>query len=358
MMKKVLLASAVTLAVSAHAQSDVKLSTPTLYGKIHKHMGYVDQDDKGRKSFSGVRDVDNSETRLGVKGKMDVSEVNASYALEVGLNSSNTSDSSKGRIRMRLAEIVLNSKFGKVTVGQTLTPSAKKTRSLDPLSYSVLSLVHSDQPDIITGSRKVGKGGLGSVDRSRVDLLAYTTPELAGITYTISTDKNNKMSNDSTDTEYGVTSYEHVLDFNHAFEDVKFNLFVGYITTSAADEKSDTDLFYGTKVGFKGFEFGFGMTNSEVEAGGNKQEIDKMIGSLAYTFGKNTVAFTYQTAQDEDQGAASDEEITQLALGYKYAVNSYLNLHTTVGTYKYEDNKTAANKNDATLAFFGAELKF
>lgn len=357
-MKKVLLIGASAFAVSAYAQTDIKLAAPTLYGKIHKHMGYVDQDDKGRKTFSGVRDVDNSETRLGVKGKMDISEINASYALEVGLNSSNTSDSSKGRIRMRLAEIIFNSKFGKVTVGQTLTPMAKKSRSLDPLVYSVLSLVHSDQPDIITGSRKVGKGGLGSIDRSRVDLLAYTTPEFAGITYTISTDKNNKMSNDPTDAEYGVTSYEHVLDFNQSWDELKLNVFVGYQTTSDAAEESNTDLLYGTKIGFKDFEFGFGMTNSEVEAGGSKQKIDKMIGSLAYNFGKNMVAFTYQTAQDDDKIGASDDEITQLALGYKYAVNSNLNLHTTAGTYEYKDNGTATNNNDANLVFFGAELKF
>lgn len=357
-MKKVLLIGASAFAVSAYAQTDVKLTTPTLYGKIHKHMGYIDQDDKGRKSFSGVRDVDNSETRLGVKGKMDISEVNASYALEVGLNSSNTSDSSKGRIRMRLAEIIFNSKFGKVTVGQTLTPMAKKSRSLDPLIYTVLGLVHTDQTDMIAGARKVGKGGLGSIDRSRVDLIAYTTPAFAGITYTVSTDKNNKMSNDSTDADYGSTSYEHVLDFNHSWDELKLNVFAGYLTTADAGQKSDTALLYGTKIGFKAFEFGFGMTNSEVESGGSKQEIDQMIGSLAYSFGKNEIAFTYQTAQDDNKIAASDDEITQLALGYKYAVTSNLNLHTTVGTYEYKDKKTAANNNDATLAFFGAELKF
>lgn len=358
MMKKVLLTSAIAFAVNAHAQTDLKMSTPTVYGKIHKQIGYIDQDDKGRKSFTGVRDVDNSETRLGVKGKLDVSEVSANYALEAGLNSANTSDSSKGRIRMRLAEIVFNSKFGKVTVGQTLTPMSKKARSLDPLVYSAFALVHSDQTDMITGARKVGKGGLGSIDRSRIDLLAYTTPEFAGITYTISTDKNNKMSNDSTSGEYGVTSYEHILDFNHAWDELKLNLFAGYLTTSDAAQKSDTALLYGTKIGFNDFELSFGMTNSEIEAGGNKQKIDKMIGSLAYTFGKNTVAFTYQTAQDENNISGSDDEITQLALGHKYAVNSYLNLHATVGTYEYKDNVTAANKNDATLALLGVELKF
>lgn len=351
-MKKVMIAGLAVASSAALAQSTVKMDAPTVYGKINKSMSYTNQDVKSRKSFSNVRDVDNSETRLGVKGNMDADLFKASYALEVGLNSSNDSDTTKGRIRMRLAEVKFDSKFGTVAVGQTYTPISKKALTLDPLSNTIFGTAHSDQRALVANSQVFGKGGLGTIYRARLDLISYTTPSFAGITYSISTDRDNKMSNNPASASYGATAYEHMLDFNHKFGETSLNAFVAYQTTSNADEKDNTDLFYGVKVGFMNFDVAFSMTNSEVETA-TKQKIDKMIGSLAYKMNAHKVAFTYQTA--EDDGANPKIEVSQYALGYKYAVNSNLELRATAGMYNVEQT---GNNNDSTIVALGTEFKF
>ena len=357
-MKKVLVIGAAVLSASVYADVDMKLSAPTVYGKINKAMSYSNQDVKSRKSFSNVRDVDNSESRLGVKGTMEADMLKASYNLELGLNSSNDSDTTLGRIRMRMAEIKFESKFGTVAVGQTYTPMSKKALTLDPLSNTLLGIAHSDQKVIFANTKTFGKGGLGAIYRARADLISYTTPSFAGITYTVATDKENKMSNSPSAAAYGRTAYEHLLDFNHKMNDWTLNAFAAYQMTGDASVKSDTDLFYGVKVGLQGFDVAFSMTNSEIESGGQKRQIDKMIGAVSYKMNAHKVAFTYQTAEDDNKIAATKDEVAQFALGYKYAFNSNLEFRATAGMYNYDNKTTTANKNDSSIFALGTEFKF
>ncbi len=351
-MKKVIIAGLAVASTAAFAQSTVKMDAPTVYGKINKEMTYADQDVKSRKSFSGVRDVDNSETRLGVKGNVEADMVKASYALEVGLNSSNDSDTSKGRIRMRLAEVKFDSKLGTITVGQTYTPISKKVLTLDPLSNTIFGIAHADQRALFANTQIFGKGGLGAVYRARLDLISYTTPSFAGLTYSFSSDRDNKMSNDPANASYGNTSYEHMVDFNHKFGNVSLNAFVAYQTTADAAQKDNTDLVYGAKVGFMNFDVAFSMSNSETETA-TKVKIDKMIGAVSYTMNAHKVAFTYQTAEDD---SAPKTEVAQYALGYKYALTSNIELRAAVGMYNVE--KAGSNDNDSTVASLGTEFKF
>lgn len=356
-MKKVLLTSAAVLAVPALVNAEMTMSAPTIYGKINKSFAYTDQDVKTRKSTTGVRDVDNSETRLGAKGEVAVSEsIKAKYALEIGFNSSTTGssdESSKGRIRMRLAEGTFMTKFGSVTFGQTYAPSAAKALTLDPLSNTIFGVANADQTAIIGNAKSVGKKGLGAVYRSRVDLLSYTTPVFGGLTYTISSDKSNKMANDSTNAEYGPETFEHMVDFNHTMGDMKLNVFVNYQTTSSQATKDDTVLFYGAKLSMNAFDFAVSMTSEEVEANNVKTEVERMIGALTYKMNAHKVAFTYQTAEQK-----KSNETTQMALGYKYALDKNIELRGLVGTYEFKDKVTSTNKNDATIFGLGTEIKF
>lgn len=361
-MKKVLLTSAAVLAVPALVNAEMTMSAPTIYGKINKSFAYTDQDVKTRKSTTGVRDVDNSETRLGVKGEVAVSEsIKAKYALEIGFNSSKTTqeDSSKGvsksneRIRMRLAEGTFMTKFGSVTFGQTYTPSAAKALTLDPLSNTIFGVANTDQTAIIGNASSISKGGLGAIYRGRVDLLSYTTPVFGGLTYTISSDKSNKMDNDSTGDNYGPETYEHMVDFNHTMGDMKLNVFANYQTTSSYRTKDDTVLFYGAKLSMNAFDFAVSMTSEEVEANNTKTEVERMIGAVTYKMNAHKVAFTYQTAEEKKVN-----ESTQMALGYKYALDKNIELRGLVGTYEFKDKVTSTNKNDATIFGLGTEIKF
>lgn len=350
-MKKVMIVGLAVASSAAFAQSTVKFDAPKVYGKINKAIAYTNQDVKSRKSFSNVRDVDNSESRLGATGGMDTDLFNATYALELGLNSSNDTNTGSGRIRMRLAEVKLTNKFGTLAIGQTYTPISKKALALDPLVNTVFGIAHVDQRALVANTQAFGNGGLGALYRARLDLISYTTPSFAGLTYSFSTDKDNKMSNDPSSAAYGKTSYEHMLDFNHKFGETSLNAFVAYQTTADAAEKDNTTLFYGVKAGFMNFDAAFSMTNTEIETA-TKQKIDRMIGSLAYTMNAHKVAFTYQTAEDD---SAPKAEVSQYALGYKYAVNSNLELRASAGMYNFE--KTGSN-NDSTIVALGTEIKF
>ncbi|EQC49368.1 general bacterial porin family protein [Bacteriovorax sp. BSW11_IV] len=352
-MKKVLLTSAAVLAVPALVNAEMTMSAPTIYGKINKSFAYTDQDVKTRKSTTGVRDVDNSETRLGAKGEVAVSEaVKANYALEIGFNST---ESGSSRIRMRLAQGSFMTKLGTVTFGQTYTPSSAKALTLDPLSNTILGVANADQAKILGNIVGAGKkGGLGAIYRSRVDLLSYTTPVFGGLTYTISSDKSNKMANDSTDTNnYGPETFEHMVDFNHTMGDMKLNVFVNYQTTSSYSTKDDTVLFYGAKLSMNAFDFAVSMTSEEVEANNTKTEVERMIGAVTYKMNAHKVAFTYQTAEQK-----KSNETTQMALGYKYALDKNIELRGLVGTYEFKDKVTSTNKNDATIFGLGTEIKF
>lgn len=357
-MKKVLLTSAALLAAPVLVNAEMAMSAPTIYGKINKSYAYTDQDVKTRKSTSGLRDVDNSETRLGAKGEVEVSSsVKAKYILEIGFNSTHTSEPSTGRIRMRLAEGSFLTNFGTVTFGQTYTPSSSKTLTLDPLSNTIVGVAYTDQTALLGLTGKNLTSGLGAIYRGRTDVVSYTTPVFAGLTYSISSDKSNKMSNDSTSTTaYGPETFEHMVDFNHKMGDMKLNVFANYQTTSAANTKKNSVLFYGAKLSMNAFDVAFAMTSEEVENNATptvKTETERMLGSVAYKMNAHKVAFTYQTAEIK-----KDEEHTQMALGYKYALHKNIELRATAATYEYKDKVTAANKNDATLFALGTEIKF
>lgn len=360
--------------------SAMEMKMPTVYGKVNKVIAYTDQDAINattatangtstdiRKSMDGVSDVGNSETRLGVKGDVaTMSEaMKASYKVELGLNSSKNGSGDYGRMRIRLAEVALKSNYGSVTLGQTYNPFSKIALAADPMSETVAGIAGADQSERI---RLGGNSGFGY--RGRVDGLTYATPSFMGLTYTVSTDKNNKMSNVSGNSEYGATHYEHVLGFKRDLGGLDLNVYAGYHTWAQASMKSNSEMMYGLGLKKGAFSFNFTMTQEENEyipTTSKKETTDRMFAALSYAMDKHTVSFSYQTRENRNVNGTDkneDADITQMAVGYKHQCSENIDLNLTALTYEVKDKTTAtgeakkANENKATMVAAGIQLKF
>ena len=354
--------------------SAMEMKMPTVYGKVNKVIAYTDQDNTAsvvRKSMDGGTDVENSETRIGVKGEVPTMSdaMKASYKIELGIGSTNSDqndDEGKyGRIRIRLAEVALKSSFGSVTLGQTYNPFSKIQLAADPLSETVAGMAGIDQTSRIRLGSKVGMGY-----RGRVDGLTYATPSFMGLSYTVSTDRENKNSNLVGDAEYGATHYEHVLGFKRDLGGIDLNLYAGLHKWDMTGKKDLSEMMYGLGVKKGALSFNFTMTAEEQETVGktDKETTDRMFGALSYTMDKHTVSFTYQTSEFRNKAGvkkASDADKTQMAIGYKHQCSENIDLNLTALTYEVKDKTGETNattkkglENKATMVAAGIQLKF
>ena len=115
---------------------------------------YLKEDIHGYRSTPQVMNVGNSESRIGVKGSHDVEKFSAHYKLELGVDSTYQNDKynstggtafgkTSGRIRIRLANVKLKTKFGAFTLGQDYTATAKMVLGLDPLADTSVGGSHT-----------------------------------------------------------------------------------------------------------------------------------------------------------------------------------------------------------------------
>ena len=343
-MKKIISAAALSALAIPTMAANVEM--PTIYGKINKAAIYTDQDSTGRTSFAGFADVDSSETRLGAKGKWDVENIQGTYVIELGLNSSKDSNGTDYRIRMRQAAVGAKTAIGTFKVGQTYTPMDYAILKTDLLSSTVASMAGSDTSARIDGA--VSK--LGFRYRARTDMFSYETPSFAGLTLSLSTDRDNGMNNSSADAEYGPTHYSALVKFDRQMGKVDMNLFAGY-DTSADAGADNTYTLAGAKFGFGKFQINLGYSIEESEAA-TTTEINRTYAGASYTLNKNVFAVTYQLRDEKD----AENEYTQIAAHYRYMFNKNLDMSLTALTYDVDEN--AGTQNEATMIATGIQLKF
>ncbi|AYF44287.1 general bacterial porin family protein [Halobacteriovorax sp. BALOs_7] len=343
-MKKIVSAAAVCVVAIPTMAASIEM--PTVYGKINKAAIYTDQDSTGRTSFAGFADVDSSETRLGVKGKWDLENVEGTYVIEMGLNSSKDSNGTDFRIRMRQAAVGAKTAFGTIKAGQTYTPMDYTILKTDLLSSTVASMAGSDTSARIDGA----VSRLGMRYRARTDMVSYETPSIGGLTLSLSTDRDNGMNNDSTDADYGPTHYTGLVKFDRQMGKVDMNLFAGY-DTWAEDGEDNTYTLAGAKFGFGNFQLNAAYSIEENDAA-TKTEINRTYAGAQYTMNKNVFAVTYQLRDEKDAG----NEYTQIAAHYRYMFTKKFDMSLTVLTYDVDE--TAGTQNEATMAAAGIQLKF
>lgn len=351
--------------VAAPFASAMNAEMPTVYGKVNKVIAYTDQEDvHGRKTMDGVTDVANSETRMGVKGSVKHEGHEVKYKVELGINSTYTDNgNTTDRIRIRQAMIGMKTKAGTLKFGQTYTVLAKQVSNSDPLSSTVAAANGSDQKMRIDQA----KSDIGFDYRSRKDLVAYSTPSLHGLKYSVSYDRDDDNSNDPGTGSYGAGNWEHLLQFKRDFSGLDMELYLGYHKWDEASMGDQSNMVYGANLGYGNFGFNFGMSQAEEESKSTPvvtAEIDRMFAGLTYNMGKNTFAFTYQTREDKNQGnvTGTNFDYTQMAFGINHKCSKHVSLNLTALKYEVE-NKTAgatnkALENDATQVALGMQVKF
>ncbi|OIQ16349.1 MAG: hypothetical protein BM556_14480 [Bacteriovorax sp. MedPE-SWde] len=367
-MKKSIAILAVTAAPFASA---MKMEMPKVYGKINKVIAHTDQEDvHAKKSMDGVTDVQNSESRLGVKGKVKLTKsVTAKYKLELGLNSTNegdagsTTDGKYGRTRLRTAKVDVKTNYGKFTYGQTYAILSKMAKIADPLDGTVAGFQGDDQKARIAKATKE----IGFAYRSRVDLMAYTTPSIHGLTISVAADRDNDNSNGAaaTDSASGPTHYEYLARFQRDLGSVDLDLYVGQSNFSQSDEGDQTYMMYGANLSFGNIDLNLGMSKQEDEEGGASPvmiEVDRMFGAVAYTKDKCKLTLTYQTREDSNVAHVKNDKIdySQIAVNYTHTFNKHASASLTALKWETDNKITTAKSddNDATQLALGMQLKF
>jgi predicted porin len=359
-MKKTLALSTAVVLAAPIAQAEVKM--PTFYGKVNKAIMYVDQEAKfNRKTNTGVVDVESSESRLGAKGSYDLGNMKAKYKIEVGVSSS----SSNG-IRVRVGKADLVTKFGTFTLGQDYVASATVVKSFDVFKGTVAQGSNKDYYNFVENSSK----HVGYHDRSRADLLKYSTPKFAGLQYTISQDKGSANSKDSNKPGTAqATNTEHLISFSKEMGKMSFNLNAAYIHWAEANSGDQSEMIFGGhfKMDKLAFRAGYGIEKQEKDSGTtNDIEDTRMIFGVSYKLGSGKVMLGYSAWEEETKpltGTTTKEEETHLNVGYAHSFNKYVSINGIFTSLKLEQttgNATndAAYKNDASIISFGTTIKF
>lgn len=361
-MKKILTLVVAYLFTASGNASEVKM--PTFYGKINKAIMYVDQEQKfNRKTNSGVLDVDGSESRIGAKGSYALEAMTIKYKLEIGLNSS----TSKG-FRVRVGKADLETKFGTFTIGQDYTASGSIIKTFDVFKGTVAQGSNKDYYNFVENSHK----HVGYHDRSRADLIKYATPRFAGFQYTISQDKDDqddKDRNDPQDPNYGITNTEHLISYTREMGEMNLELHAAYVHWAESNSGDQSDMIFGGAFKMKKFAFraGYGIESQKQEAGTTDDIKDtRMILGTSYKLGSGKVMFGYSASENElkpKTGTKETKEESHINLGYAHKFNKYVSVNVIASSIKIE-KKTGnsasdeAYKNDATVASFGATIKF
>lgn len=342
-MKKLSVIALSLTAIPTFAATNIEM--PTVYGKLNRVALYTDNENSNRASFSGFVDVDSSESRLGAKGKWGSEGIEGTYVLEMGLNSTKSSTSTDYRIRMRQAAVGAKTVFGTFKMGQTYTPLDYVMLKSDPLSSTVASIDGSDTSERIEGA--VSK--LGFKYRARTDMFSYVSPDMAGFSFALSTDRDNGNDNTQAD-NYGDTHYTGLLRFQRKFNKLDLDLYAGYDQWANSATKDSNYSIVGANFKISGLKVNLGYS-VENDATATESEINRTLAGVTYTLNKNVFTVTYQNREEVD----TDKDYTQIAAHYRYMYTKNIDFNLTYLTYEVD---TAALKNDASMAAAGVQLKF
>lgn len=385
-MKKVLVGSAVAvLAFSASAQ-EVKL--PTIYGQVNKAILYVGQKkEMGYSKVSNLVDVKNSESRLGAKGTHEINTLKVNYNLLVGLDSSDSGTSGgtgAGRVRIRNAEVSFADAWGTVFAGQTGDIASAIGTKMDPLASTVAGVIGTDQAAYV----KNAVSSVGYLERGRADQIGYKTPEFMGLQYTVATAKiglsdssdtgdkmydENSLATLTASASHPATRVYNLLAYNHKFNDTfKMEAYAGYNLLKTSYFKTYNDY-----LGALSFTYGEFTLNGEYTklnrernvANAYKMKNTMIQSSLKWAHGDHTVALTWANRKNEEAAkatgtAANNGKFNQIAAGYMYNLNKYVQLRGVYAHYttKTESVTTTASgypfKNSADIFSLGTLVTF
>lgn len=355
----------ITLVISSFSMiiiADDKLPF-SMYGDISKESRWVSQKNDDLNKFYLPVDVNNFESRIGMKGEKQFDNTTLGYRLELGVNStsshtvtidSNTStvSATSGRIRMRLAYGSISGSWGKLIMGQDFTAISLDSIRHDPLFKSGFGLIAVDLRNIVSGS---SKQNIGFKFRTRKDLLGYESPSFSGLRLKITIDNNDYNSNTlkSANSQF----IEGLLTYTKKLGNDKLDLSLGYADHSTEKNKSPYQMigikYYNEDIKTKITAI-YGIEKLLNREGGTENSERKRLGlGISHKITKEyNIAANYGKINLED-GLGSD---SQMALSFKYSFNKYADFSFSVGTFDVKRKDTSEN-NNATAAIVGTVIR-
>ncbi|WP_198262625.1 porin [sulfur-oxidizing endosymbiont of Gigantopelta aegis] len=302
-MKK-LIAAAVAAAVIAPAMAIA--AGPTLYGKIHTSIDYLDNNtsnNEGTKYKEWA--MSSNSSRIGVKGSEDLGNgMKVGYLIEWGVSM----DGNKGGKDMSLRNraITLSGDWGTALAGRWDSPMKTFGRKIDLFNDQV-----GNTRSIITSVGLAKNGTInnrnGTINNRASNVVAYVTPNMNGfsstIAYVIDAGTGVNLSGDDSDAS--------AWSFNAIYKNGPLMAGVAYVdynedgrVPTGGARPADRDNSSAWRVGgtYKFGDLKVAASYVDMESQNFTKDIDPSIWTLgaAYTMGNNTIKM--QLVDRDDSG--------------------------------------------------------
>jgi|GEM_PF-1212888 len=288
----------IALALAAAMVPSAALASPTLYGKIHMGINYLDNDSKSV-ADGGVGDYSSMSltsafSRLGFKGTEQLDNgLQAGFLFEwqVGVDGSRD-------LSQRNRGVHLSGNFGKILFGRWDTPMKKLNGKVEFFSDKVGDI------DNVT----IGKS---YIDGRHNNAIIYSTPKWDGFTSSVAyyLDTDNASGDD--------TDNQNIISANIIYTNGPLLLGLGYNHVNAADngnEEDETDWRLGGTYNMGSMKIGGSFTLFNDGLGISKNDFKVYTLSGSYNFGNNSLRAQYVHKTE----GLDDDETATWAIGFDH----------------------------------------
>ena len=331
MMKKALLplAIAAVMPMSAMAVGPID---GKLYGKINVSVDTTETD-VGSVNDQDQWEVNSNASRIGVKGKAELSEgLYAIYKAEFEMYVDDGDSKNSDTFEQRNIYVGLSGSAGTIIVGRNDTPTKLSQKKID-----LFGDLNGDIKNTFEGENRAS------------NVVIYTTPKMNGFAASIAAVASEGEALDGTNGNNEDDGFDGTsLSVSYTNDDL-------YLSLASDSEIDGLDLLRAVaqyKVG--DWQFGFMYQDAESVASGGKDE-DGYFVSVAYKLNsKIKLKAQYGEIDGKDSSNADHEEETlSIGLDYKLAKNTKLFSYYTVNT-----DETANVETEEKTFGVGVEHKF
>jgi predicted porin len=232
-MKKILIASAVAAALITGTAT---AAGPTLYGKVHLSVDYLDNGGSGYSKYKEVA-VQSNASRIGVKGSEDIGNgMKAGYLIEWEVDMVGDGNGLVARNRA----VMLGGSYGTLLVGQWDTPMKVLGRKTDLFNDQIGDLRN------MTSFNLRGIDPVYTIDTRWANVIQYKTPTMSGVNavvaYSADTQTDGKTSNGDNSDNAGVSlaiNYDNgPVMLGAGYEQTRSAGYDGLAKTYFADQKA------------------------------------------------------------------------------------------------------------------------
>lgn len=314
-MKKSLLALAVlgAFAGAASAQTNV-----TIYGVVDAGISRADNGGDTDETTWGLGSGMQSGSRIGFRGTEDLGGgLSAIFTLENGFNADDGTLGQNNRLFGRQAFVGLQGGFGAVKLGRQYAPIRVAVESIDPFGLGLagnaanIFQVYGERTDNTINYTTGNYGGF-------VGQAAYSFGEAAGDT---TTGRNIGFSG-----AYNNGPIRAVLAY-HRQETATAAL--------APTGRADTIMVGGAyDFGVAKLHAAYARNDGELLGGATSVDSDDMMIGVSAPIGAGTVLASYIRSSDD---MAAENDASQWALGYTYALSKRTNFYTSYAKIKNDN---------------------